>query len=201
MTIATSTALAEGFYKGLPDLKIAKLLTDASGQTPTYGSWYDAKIMNAEFSNVQYDEVELLYDERVGDTDETLKELDFTIEIAALNQDILAILDGSTTTTTGTAPNRITTNLLGASDKPSYFKLELSTLYDQSSSITDKHVTLYKCKGKVTGGKLDQSGKGYTTFTISGKARPLTGIVTVDTVSKVNLVRSIRHLETAVPIA
>lgn len=167
MTVANK----ETFVFGVKDCKISKLLTDTSGGlAPTYEAAVDVPGIRKVVARFNSAEKELKGDDITIDTRTTVENVEVSCENAEIDLDVLPILIGGTTTTSGTTPNGKATWLLNGADRPSYFKME-AQIVEVDEEDADLHFIAFKAK--VSGNpELGAQGDDYQVVTFSAKAIP-----------------------------
>jgi len=159
----------ETLLLGVNDIKIAELLTDPPGGSPTYGPLIDIPGARTLKFTGNIVEKELKGDEQTLDTYQKLQHIEFSFENAKISLDALAVLEGGAVTASGTTPNQKQTHELLGSSLPGYFKMEMQAVYTDVG-LGDVHVTLWKCKAKVD---ISFQSEDYAIVTVAGKAIPL----------------------------
>lgn len=126
------------------DCKIRKVLTDPSGGPATYGPAIDVPgIKNVTISG-DVNTVQLRGDNTALETDTTLTGLTASMDHAKLSLDVLEVLLGGTSATTGVAPNTAETFTLPSTAAFGDFVLEAKT--PRYSDGSDVHIRLGKLK-------------------------------------------------------
>lgn len=106
------------------DAKIAKLLTDPSGGSPTYATSMDVPGIKEVTISGDIERKELRGDNGLLDVDVTISNVTAQVNHAKLHLDVLAIILGGTVTDSGTTPSQVAEWSLLNTSKPGYFRLE-----------------------------------------------------------------------------
>jgi hypothetical protein len=128
------------------DAKIAPLLADPEGGTPSYGAGIDVPGIKSMEISGDVEVKELRGDNRLLDSDSSLSNVTVAFPHAKLSLDVLAALLGGDVTDSGTTPAQATEWELLDNAKPLPFKLIGKTPSGGSDQIGgDVHFTLWKC--------------------------------------------------------
>ncbi|MGW5130355.1 phage tail protein [Streptomyces sp. NPDC004135] len=128
------------------DAKIAPLLADPEGGTPSYGAGIDVPGIKSMEISGDVEVKELRGDNRLLDSDSSLSNVTVAFPHAKLSLDVLAALLGGNVTDSGTTPAQATEWELLDDAKPLPFKLIGKTPSGGSDQIGgDVHFTLWKC--------------------------------------------------------
>ena len=129
---------------GIRDLKISSLIKDDSTGVE-YGAPIDVPgVKEIQITLIQ-DEKELTGDGVILDTYNKRKGYEVSFKNAQFTQQVLDIINGSTTTSSGTVGHKTYTTQDAASDEPGYFALEFAP--ERSVGEKDYHRVLYKVSG------------------------------------------------------
>ena len=140
----TTTAGKDTITVGIRDLKISPLLKDDDTGVE-YGAPVDVPGVKEITISLIQDEKELTGDGVILDTYNKRKGYEVSFKNAQFTQKVLDIINGSSTTETGTAGNKVYTTEDMASDEPNYFALEFAP--ERSVGEKDYHRVLYKVSG------------------------------------------------------
>lgn len=128
------------------DAKLAKLLTDPSGGTETYGPLIDVPGIKQVTLSGTVESKELRGDNSLLDVFSVLKSLALGVTNAKISLDVEAVLLGGTVVDAGVTPNQTVTHDLSGSDTPNYFKFIARTPANGVDFVGgDAHLTLWKC--------------------------------------------------------
>ena len=140
----TTVAGKETITVGIRDLKISPLLKDDDTGVE-YGAPVDVPGVKEITISLIQDEKELTGDGVILDTYNKRKGYEVSFKNAQFTQKVLDIINGSTTTVSGTVGNKVYTTEDMASDEPNYFALEFAP--ERSVGEKDYHRVLYKVSG------------------------------------------------------
>lgn len=129
---------------GIDDAKIFALTADNSSSL-TYGTAISAPSIQKIELTPSVTEKGLKSDEKTLDYYVKTDYLNWAFNSVQISLDVLAILEGGTVTTAGTAPNQVYTYSINQSSIPQYFKLEAKANYS-AGAVGDFHLKMYKCK-------------------------------------------------------
>lgn len=128
------------------DAKIAPLLADPEGGTPSYGAGIDVPGIKSMEISGEMETRELRGDNRLLDSDSFLTNVTVSFPHAKLSLDVLAALLGGDVTDAGTTPAQSATWDMGSEARPLPFRLEGATPTGGSDQIGgDVHFILHKC--------------------------------------------------------
>lgn len=148
---------------GIRDLKISPLLKDDSTGVE-YGAPVDVPgVKEIQISLIQ-DEKELTGDGVILDTYNKRKGYEVSFKNAQFTQEILDIINGSTTTESGEAESKVYTTPDKSTDEPNYFALEFAP--ERSVGQKDYHRVLYKVSGTYS---EEYTEEDYMVCNFSGK--------------------------------
>ena len=125
--------------------RIAPMLTDPAGGTPTYGSSVLVPGIQQVIITGTVDAKELRGDNTLLDADAVLRKIDVTIDWAKFSFDVLNAILGATIVDTGASPNQVTSMDITSPVILPYFKLEVQTASADPVG-GDLHFTLWKLK-------------------------------------------------------
>jgi hypothetical protein len=155
------------------DAKIAPLLTDPAGGTPTYGEAIDVPGIKSMEISGDVEVKELRGDNQLLDSDSSLTNVTVSFPYAKLSLDVLAAQLGGDVTDAGTTPAQSTTWDLDTDARPLPFKLVGATPVGGSDQIGgDVHFTLHKCILSSFPG-LGLAEEDYRTIESEARAVPL----------------------------
>lgn len=155
------------------DAKIAPLLADPEGGTPSYGAGIDVPGIKSMEISGDVEVKELRGDNRLLDSDSSLTNVTVSFPHAKLSLDVLAALLGGDVTDGGTTPAQTTTWDLSSDAKPLPFKLVGKTPTGGADQIGgDVHFTLWKCVLSSFPG-LGLAEEDYRTIENEARAVPL----------------------------
>ena len=140
----TAVAGKETITLGIRDLKISPLIKDDSTGVE-YGAPVDVPGVKEISITLIQDEKELTGDGVILDIYNKRKGYEVSFKNAQFTQAVLDIINGSTTTSSGTVNNKIYTTKDKAEDEPGYFALEFAP--ERSVGEKDYHRVLYKVNG------------------------------------------------------
>lgn len=165
----------------IDDCKVYALLTDPTGAPPTYGAAIDVPGISQVSLDPNFVTAELKGDGQVIAKRGRIDKLGFSCTYGKLSLDVLDILIGSSTVTSGgVTPNRTQVLMLAAPSALAEFKIEFR-IVDLDQGIGSLNVVLYRCVltgGTLLGGSTDQFGQ--PSFT--AEAVPVNG--TVETIAR-----------------
>ena len=131
---------------GTKDAKIAKLLTDPSGGSATYGTSIDVPGIKSVVLGGDIEVKELRGDNVLLDTDSSLSNITVTFNYAKLQLDALAVMLGGAVADSGVTPNQIAKwSLLGTDTLFANFKFS-AQVFSTDFPGGDAIIELYKCK-------------------------------------------------------
>ena len=129
---------------GIRDLKISSLIKDDSTGVE-YGAPIDVPGVKEITITIIQDEKELTGDGVILDTYNKRKGYDVSFKNAQLSQEVMDIINGSTTTSSGTGSSKVYKTVDKSDDQPGYFALEFAP--ERSVGEKDYHRVLYKVSG------------------------------------------------------
>lgn len=148
---------------GIRDLKISPLIKDDSTGVE-YGAPVDIPgVKEIQITTIE-DEKELTGDGVILDTFKKKKGYDVTFKNAQFSQEVMDIINGSTTTSTGEDGNKVYTTPDTPDDKPGYFALEFAP--EHSVGEKDYHRVLAKVSGSY---QEEYSEEDYMVCNFTGK--------------------------------
>jgi hypothetical protein len=165
MTLSKQTVVL-----GIDDAKIFQLTADTASAL-TYGSPIDVPGIQKIDLTPKFTEKGLKGDEKILDYYVNLDLIAWEIHSAKVSLDVLEILEGGTTVTTGTTPNQVHTYTVKDTSNPKYFKIEAKASYT-AGEAGDFHMRLFKCK--ATSVDIDYTTQDYAIVSASGIAIPTT---------------------------
>lgn len=155
------------------DAKIAPLLSDPAGGTPSYGAGIDVPGIKSMEISGDVEVRELRGDNTLLDSDSTLTNVTVSFPHAKLSLDVMVALLGGDVTDAGTTPSQTTTWDLGSDAKPMPFRLIGKTPTGGGDQISgDVHFTLHKCILSSFPG-LGLAEEDYRTIETEARAVPL----------------------------
>lgn len=143
----TAVAAKDTITVGIRDLKISQLLKDDTTGVE-YGAPVDIPGVKEITITLIQDEKELTGDGVILDTYTKRKGYEVTFKNAQFNQNVLDIINGSTTTSSGTVNNKVYTTVDKSTDVANYFALEFAP--ERSTGEKDYHRVLFKVSGIYT---------------------------------------------------
>lgn len=158
MTTGTETITV-----GIRDLKISPLIKDDSTGVE-YGAPVDVPGVKELTINLIKDEKELTGDGVILDTFDKRKGYDVSFKNAQLSQTIMDIINGSTTTSSGTGSSKVYTTLDKSTDTSAYFGLEFTP--ERSVGSKDYHRVLFKVSGNY---QEEYAEEDYMVCSFAGK--------------------------------
>lgn len=138
------TITRQAVVVGVDDLKIYELTADTTISL-TYNTAIDVPGIQKIELAPSVTEKSLKEDEKVLDYYVKTDFIAWSFNSAKISLDVLAILEGGSVATTGTAPNQVNTYSITQASEPKYFKLEAKANYTAGEN-GDFHLKLYKCK-------------------------------------------------------
>lgn len=148
---------------GIRDLKISEVMKDDSTGVE-YGAPIDVPgVKSIEITIIQ-DEKEQTGDGVILDTFIKKKGYEVSFKNAQLSQRIMDIINGSTTTESGSDGEKVYTTVDKSTNDPGYFALEFTP--ERSIGEKDYHRVLYKCSGNY---EEQYAEAEYTVCNFSGK--------------------------------
>lgn len=148
---------------GIRDLKISPLIKDNSTGVE-YGAPVDIPgVKEIQISLIQ-DEKELTGDGVILDTYNKKKGYDVSFKNAQFSQAVMDIINGSTTTSSGTDNNKVFTTPDKSSDQPGYFAFEFAP--ERSVGEQDYHRVLFKVSGSY---QEEYAEEDYMVCSFTGK--------------------------------
>lgn len=159
----TAVTGKETITLGIRDLKISPLLKDDSTGVE-YGAPVDVPGVKEITINLIQDEKELTGDGVILDTYNKRKGYEVSFRNAQFTQEVLDIINGSTTTKTGNPGAEVYTTPDTASDEPGYFALEFAP--ERSIGEKDYHRVLFKVNGTYS---EEYTEEDYMVCSFSGK--------------------------------
>ncbi|MFF2228606.1 phage tail protein [Streptomyces globisporus] len=155
------------------DAKIAPLLTDPAGGTPSYGVAIDVPGIKSMEISGDVEVKELRGDNQLLDSDSSLTNVTVAFPHAKLSLDVMAGLLGGDVTDAGTGSTESSTWDLDSDAKPLPFKLIGATPVGGGDLIGgDVHFTLHKCILSSFPG-LGLAEEDYRTIETEARAVPL----------------------------
>ncbi len=154
---------------GVDDVKIFELTEDSAALT--YGSAVDVPGIQRIDLSPKFTEKGLKGDGKILDYFIQLDTIGFSFDSAKVDLDVLAILEGGSLTSEGTAPNQTHTYTVSADDSPKYFKLEGKANYT-GGEFGDFHFTLFKCRANSV--VVEYKTQDYAIISATGIAIPTT---------------------------
>jgi len=139
-----TTAAKDTITVGIRDLKISPLLKDDSTGVE-YGAPVDIPGVKEITISLIQDEKELTGDGVILDTYNKRKGYEVSFKNAQFNQNVLDIINGSTTVETGDTGNKVYTTPDTSTDESAYFALEFAP--ERSVGGKDYHRVLFKVAG------------------------------------------------------
>ena len=164
------TLSSQAIVLGIDDAKIFQLTQDDSSAL-SYATAVDVPGIQQVHLSPTFTEKGLKGDEKILDYYIKLDLIHWSFNSAKVSLDVLAILEGGTTTSSGTTPNQVNTYSLNTSNTPKYFKLEAKANYT-AGEAGDFHLRLYKCKANSV--DIKYSTQDYAIVSASGIAIPTT---------------------------
>ena len=159
----TAVAGTETITLGIRDLKISPLVKDDSTGVE-YGAPVDVPGVKEISITLIQDEKELTGDGVILDTYNKRKGYEVSFKNAQFTQTVLDIINGSTTTSSGTVGNKIYKTEDKSDDTPGYFALEFAP--ERSVGEKDYHRVLYKVNGSY---QEEYTEEDYMVCSFSGK--------------------------------
>lgn len=158
----------ESVVYGVTDFKVAKLLTDPSSGSPTYGASVDVPGIDSVSLDPNLITAELKGDGKVIAKKGSIDKFGFSSTYGKLSLDALAAFVGGTVTDAGVTPNQTSKWVINGKNSLPYFKASFQIL---DTDIGDIVVVAHKCQ--VTGGSLlSQSTDNFGQPTIDFDAFP-----------------------------
>lgn len=171
-------AVADGdlITVGIDQCYLSELLTDADSSEPTYGTPIRVPGIQSLDIDPEFINVKLKGDQKVQDVYSKFESLKISCAHARLSLPALAVMLGSSTTSSGTTPDTQYKLTLKGADRPKYFKLEFLILYlggEDAGGGGDYHDVFYKVK--LTSFKIGKKNDTHAEISFEAEAIPLNG--------------------------
>lgn len=153
---------------GIKDAKLSKLTNDDS-TTLGYATSIDAPGIQTIKVTPKYVTKELKGDEQILDEYSRVESVEWSFDNSIVSLDVLALLMGGTSATSGVTPSQKSNFSVGANNTAPYFKLMGQSVYTDvvAGSV---NVTFWKCKAQKCDYEL--KGEDYAIVSASGIAIP-----------------------------
>lgn len=161
--MAETTTSEKTITLGIRDLQISPLIKDDSTGVE-YGAPVDVPGVKELTITTIEDEKELTGDGVILDTYNKKKGYDVSFKNAQFSQVIMDIINGSTTTSTGTDGSKVFTTPDSPDNKPGYFALEFAP--ERSVGEKDYHRVLFKVSGSY---QEEYAEEDYMVCSFTGK--------------------------------
>ena len=161
--MAETTTSEKTITLGIRDLQISPLIKDDSTGVE-YGAPFDVPGVKELTITTIEDEKELTGDGVILDTYNKKKGYDVSFKNAQFSQAIMDIINGSTTTSTGTDGSKVFTTPDSPDNKPGYFALEFAP--ERSVGEKDYHRVLFKVSGSY---QEEYAEEDYMVCSFTGK--------------------------------
>lgn len=161
--MAETTTSEKTITLGIRDLQISPLIKDDSTGVE-YGAPVDVPGVKELTITTIEDEKELTGDGVILDTYNKKKGYDVSFKNAQFSQAIMDIINGSTTTSTGTDGSKVFTTPDSPDNKPGYFALEFAP--ERSVGEKDYHRVLFKVSGSY---QEEYAEEDYMVCSFTGK--------------------------------